>query len=112
MKEHESVLMFGAGGWTYNPKPQPRTGGGADRVKYGVAFDSGSDNYRQFDMRDPAMQSAERVPSSWQKWNRERGLHPTQKPLEMMRYFIETYSEVGDTASRLRSATARSPLSA
>lgn len=33
-KEHESVLVFSKGKWTYNKQMQPRTGGGADRVKY------------------------------------------------------------------------------
>jgi site-specific DNA-methyltransferase (adenine-specific) len=37
-------------------------------------------------------------PSSIQKFNRckERGLHPTQKPLELMKYCIETYSNEND----------------
>ena len=28
MKEHEVVLVFSRGGWTYNKQMQPRTGGG------------------------------------------------------------------------------------
>ena len=33
-----------------------------------------------------------RVPSSVQFFKCERGLHPTQKPTELFRYLIETYT--------------------
>ena len=38
-----------------------------------------------------------RVPSSWQKFNRERGLHPTQKPVPLLEYLIKTYTLEGET---------------
>jgi site-specific DNA-methyltransferase (adenine-specific) len=75
---------------------QDRTGGGAARVDYGVAFRSASENYRQFEGRDHAMLPKERVPSSWQKFNCEVGLHPTQKPLPLMEYMVATYTNPGD----------------
>lgn len=96
MKEHESVLVFAEKKWTYNKQMQERTGGGADRVKYGVAFRSQSDNYREFEGRDHQQLPEMRVPSSWQKFNCEVGLHPTQKPLELMRYMVRTYTNPGD----------------
>jgi site-specific DNA-methyltransferase (adenine-specific) len=96
MKEHESVLVFSPGKWTYNKQMQDRTGGGAARVDYGVAFRSASENYRQFEGRDHAMLPKERVPSSWQKFNCEVGLHPTQKPLPLMEYMVATYTNPGD----------------
>jgi site-specific DNA-methyltransferase (adenine-specific) len=37
-----------------------------------------------------------RVPSSWQKFNCEVGLHPTQKPVSLFRYLVRTYSNPGD----------------
>lgn len=96
MKEHESVLVFSRGKWTYNKQMQERTGGGADRVKYDVAFNTSSENYREFEGRDAKQLPSLRVPSSWQKFNTEVGLHPTQKPVDLMRYLIRTYSNVGD----------------
>ena len=96
MKEHESVLMFSEGKWTYNKQMQERTGGGADRVKYGVAFRSQSENYREFDGRDHQKLPEMRVPSSWQKFNCEVGLHPTQKPVALMEYLIRTYTNEGE----------------
>lgn len=97
MKEHESVLLFSKGKWTYNRQMQERTGGGADRVKYNVAFESSSDNYRQFEGRKENTLPELRVPSSWQKFNTQVGLHPTQKPLDLLAYIIRTYSNRGDT---------------
>lgn len=95
-KEHESVVVFASKGWTYNPQPQKRAASGVDRVRYAVSSVTKSDNYRQFEDRGPVMRAEDRCPSSVQKWNVDRGLHPTQKPLAMMRYFIETYSNPGD----------------
>ena len=95
MKEHESVLVFSQGKWTYNKQMQERTGAGADRVKYGVAFKSQSDNYREFEGKGHAKLPELRVPSSWQKHNTEVGFHPTQKPVALMEYLIRTYTNEG-----------------
>ena len=96
MKEHESVLVFAYNKWKYNKQMQERTGAGSDRVKYGVAFRSESENYREFEGREAKMLPELRVPSSWQKFNTEVGLHPTQKPVDMFEYFIKTYSDERD----------------
>jgi DNA modification methylase len=37
-----------------------------------------------------------RFPSSIQKFNRERGLHPTQKPVALFEYLIKTYTNEND----------------
>jgi site-specific DNA-methyltransferase (adenine-specific) len=31
------------------------------------------------------------------RYNRENGLHPTQKPTQLMEFFIKTYSNEGET---------------
>lgn len=95
MKEHESVLIFSDGKWTYNRQMQERTGGGADRVKYNVAFESKSENYREFEGRAENKLPELRVPSTWQKFNCEVGHHPTQKPVALMEYLIRTYTDEG-----------------
>lgn len=96
MKEHESVLVFSKGRWTYNKQMQERTGSGGDRVKYGVAFQSKSENYREFAGREHKTLPKMRVPSTWQKFNTEVGLHPTQKPVALMEYLIRTYTNEGE----------------
>ena len=97
MKEHESCLVFAPSQWTYNKQMQERTGGGVARVKTPVKFETGSDNYRQFERVETKTMPELRVPSSWQKFNRERGLHPTQKPVALMEYLIQTYTNPGET---------------
>jgi site-specific DNA-methyltransferase (adenine-specific) len=96
MKEHESVLIFSKGAWTYNRQMQERTGGGAARVKTPVEHHTSTDNYGKFSGREHTMMPELRVPSSWQKFNRERGLHPTQKPVGLFEYMMKTYTNPGD----------------
>lgn len=97
MKEHESVLIFSRGKWTYNKQMQSRTGGGLDRVKYTFENQTAhSSNYREF-TKPNRDQGELRVPSSWQKFNVEVGLHPTQKPTDLFEYLIKTYTNEGET---------------
>lgn len=91
MKEHESVLIFSRGKWTYNKQMQERTGGGLSRVQYDFNKVTQTSNYGAF-TEPPPPQGNMRVPSSWQKFNVEVGLHPTQKPVALMEYLIKTYT--------------------
>lgn len=98
MKEHEQVLVFSKGKWTYNKQMQERTGAGLDRVKYNVKFESKSENYLEFEGRTENQLSDLRVPSSWQKFNTDTsGLHPTIKPIPLFEYMIKTYTNEGET---------------
>jgi site-specific DNA-methyltransferase (adenine-specific) len=98
MKEHESVLVFAGKRWTYNKQMQERTGGGLSRSKYLVEHnDQLREGTRQFEGRPHHSIPEMRVPSSWQKFNIEVGLHPTQKPVPLFRYLVRTYSNPGDT---------------
>lgn len=96
MKEHESVLIFSAGKWTYNKQMQERTGGGV-ALAGSTQRDKGgkTDCYGKFAGKDIVL-SELRVPSSWQKFNTEVGLHPTQKPVPLFEYLIKTYTNPGD----------------
>jgi site-specific DNA-methyltransferase (adenine-specific) len=98
-KEHESILVFSNGRWTYNKQMQERTGGGIDlvgkRVSVGKKDREGMRKFMHFD--DIESLPKLRVPSSWQKFNTEVGLHPTQKPGALYEYLIRTYTNEGDT---------------
>lgn len=98
MKEHEVVLMFSRGKWTYNKQMQERTGGGRDRVKYRYTEASDTTTEHLGAQRVPRKEVGTelRVPSSWQKFNTEVGLHPTQKPVDLLRYLIRTYTNEGE----------------
>ena len=96
-KEHEQVLIFSNGKWTYNKQMQERTGAGADRVKYDLNHRSKSENYREFEGREGVKLPEMRVPSSWQKFNTDTsGLHPTIKPVALFEYLIKTYTNEGE----------------
>ena len=92
MKEHEQILFFSNGNWTYNKQMQERTESGKLRSKYKCDFISNTDNYRKFEARKDNILTELRVPSSYQKFNTETGLHPTQKPVDLLEYLIKTYT--------------------
>lgn len=97
MKEHESVLIFSRGKWTYNKQMQERAESskhmGGQKQRRNVVD---SDNYKIKAQSEYTLTTL-RVPSSWQKFNTQVGLHPTQKPVALLEYLIKTYSNEGDT---------------
>ena len=95
MKEHESVLVFSRRRVNYFPILQERVGRRKGR-------DTKSCTYQASDVYGIKPQGvfsvgAMRCPSSVQDFNRERGLHPTQKPVALMEYLIRTYTNEGET---------------
>lgn len=100
-KVHESVLIFGQAPTTYNKAEK--------YMKYNPQFTyskpytmkrDGSDveNLVGFNGRtDTVNEDGRRYPRSVQKFNLERGLHPTQKPTELFEYLIKTYTDEDDT---------------
>jgi site-specific DNA-methyltransferase (adenine-specific) len=104
LKQHENVLIFYFKQPTYNPIKEERTELSAERVKYKVqggglrensAFNQGikKDNYVNRELDEL------KFPSSVQKIRmvkRERGLHPTQKPVALFEYLIKTYTNEND----------------
>lgn len=100
MKEHESILVFGKNRLIYNPIMQERAESGKKMIKAGVKSKAsiGNDVYSGANQGyDNSKQDSQfRVPSSVQNFNRERGLHPTQKPVALFEYLIKTYTNEGD----------------
>lgn len=93
MKEHESVLIFG--GDIYNPQMKPRSEGGRSRAAYAV--NPSNTGKRQvmggfIDSKIQVLDPNERLPGSVLDFNTEVGLHPTQKPVDLFRYLIRTYT--------------------
>jgi site-specific DNA-methyltransferase (adenine-specific) len=99
---HENILVFGFGAITftksgntlaYNPqktagKPYTATTGEAERS--GV-HRPGSDMAGY-----TTVNTGDRMPRTVQKFNPEKGLHPTQKPVALMEYLIKTYTNEGE----------------
>lgn len=100
MKVHEQVLIFGTAPTTYTKKgnsmkynPQMTKGKPYKVSRKGMtsnlAFSKG---YK----RTSGEYGGERYPRSVQRVNLERGLHPTQKPVELFEYLIRTYTDEDD----------------
>lgn len=109
MKEHESVLVFGRKKPNYYPIKEERRGSGSQRAKYKYSdrsrkavgeFISSGINEGTYNPKKDSGNEKLRYPSSVQLFNNrakgDRGLHPTQKPLAMVEYFIKTYSNEWD----------------
>ncbi len=96
IKEHENILVFYKKLPTYNPIKQERSSSGKERVKKIINPSTISDNYGGFVLKHGKIYEELRMPSSHQKFNCQVGLHPTQKPVELIEYFIKTYSNEND----------------
>lgn len=92
MKIHENILVFYKKTPTYNP--QMREGFSA----YSSARSSKqNDTYmKNFDTNYISKSEGKRFPVSVVNFNKERGLHPTQKPVALFEYLIKTYTNEGD----------------
>ncbi len=96
IKEHESILIFYKNSPTYNPQMQERTGGGIDRVKKPFKQTRDKISEHGVEVKGAEWLDELRYPSSWQKFNCEVGIHPTQKPVALFEYLIKTYTNEGD----------------
>lgn len=93
LKSHENVAVFYRSKPTYNPQmwySTPYGGFKSDTSKIGEVYGSAKSQHRD----NP---EGSRYPKTVQKFKQEKGFHPTQKPVEMMEYFIKTYTNEGDT---------------
>ena len=100
-KYHESILVFYKSNCTYNPimwdaGKLSNIGGKADKLKKGgVTGDAEIGFYIPTStLRYPKSVLKFNTPKSNDKEN--KCLHPTQKPLELMKYLIKTYSNEDD----------------
>jgi site-specific DNA-methyltransferase (adenine-specific) len=79
---------------------EERYGQGKDRVKYKVQGGRFNEDrvYGEVDHIVRNTQYSElRYPQSVQFFDVERGFHPTQKPVKLIEYFINTYTNENDT---------------
>lgn len=102
MKEHENILVFGKNKVNYYPIMQERKGNEKGKTRKATREESiggcGSEVHGNIiKNRDTKSYGELRNPSSVQFFqNRlpsDRGLHPTQKPVELMEYLIKTYTK-------------------
>ena len=103
MKEHENISVFYKKHPTYNPQKIEKSEAGKKRAKYiDKPFELKEDNiYGTFGFIDKQKEHYRspffRYPRSIIKYNCERGLHPTQKPLELLKNLVKTYTNENET---------------
>jgi site-specific DNA-methyltransferase (adenine-specific) len=89
MKVHENIIVFSKKEHKYFPlmvegKPYISGKGTSGDVTNNV-------------IKIQTVNNGKRYPRSIQKFNRQTGLHPTQKPLALFEYLIKTYTNEGET---------------
>ena len=99
-KVHEQILVFGKAPTTYNKSENYMTYN--PQFIYSDPYiinRDGSDvtNLAGFSGRsDTSNHEGKRYPRSVQRFNLERGYHPTQKPVPLLEYLIRTYTNNAD----------------
>lgn len=93
LRNHESVLVFSYGNPEYHPQiwySTPYSGFKSDTKTVGDIY--GKD-VKSIHRDNP---DGKRYPLTVQKFKQDKGLHPTQKPVSLVEYFIKTYSNEGN----------------
>lgn len=90
MKKHENILIFYKKLPTYNPqwewgKP------------YVATYSTHSSNYGKQKDNVTTISDGRRYPTDIIKFQSEKGLHPTQKPVPLLEYLIRTYTNENET---------------
>ena len=91
LKIHENILVFYKKLPLYNP--QMRTGFKPYKCKQGRH----STNYGAYEQGHITESNGERYPIDIIKFKKDNGLHPTQKPVELLEYLIKTYTNENET---------------
>lgn len=90
MKKHENILAFYKKLPTYNPQF-------TEGKPYVATYSTHSSNYGKQKDNITTINDGKRYPVDIIKFNNDRGLHPTQKPVELLEYLIKTYTNEGET---------------
>ena len=93
LKVHEDVCVFYSSQPTYNP--QGLIDCNISKSNKGKGGELGHCSSEA--KRDEYKQTKSNYPRTIQKFGRNRGLHPTQKPVALMEYLIKTYTNEGET---------------
>lgn len=95
-KKHENILVFANGKTIYNPIMEDKSPLSLERMKYKFKNRKQSEHYTTDISEDRSNREEQMYPTSIKKFNRETGMHPTQKPVTLFEYLIKTYSDEND----------------
>jgi DNA modification methylase len=87
LKNHENLLVFCDRSPAYHPQKS------AGAKPYITGRGRKSTNYGAFENQQTVNTDGSRYPKTVLSFNQEKGLHPTQKPVELLSYLIRTYTE-------------------
>ena len=90
LKVHENICVFYKKLPKYNPQFTK------DKPYYRSASNGLPSELTREYKKVSTTNSGKRYPISVQKFKRERGYHPTQKPVDLVSYMIKTYTDEGD----------------
>ena len=93
LKIHEDIVIFGKGVIKYNPQGLIKTEPFSRQTK------GKNENLNHIKRNDKHLQKFTNYPKSiiqFSNANKLNRLHPTQKPVELGRYLIKTYTNEGD----------------
>ena len=97
MRYFEEICIFHKGSAVYNPIPKERIGVGKDCYNYNHYCGANNMNYEKQPKRyDPDFVKPGDVLEFDVVPNRNGKLHPSQKPVDLLEYLINTYSNEGD----------------
>ena len=95
LKITESILVFYKNQPLYNPQGIIRLTTPKIKSNKGKAGNLG--HLASEDKRETYLQEYVNYPKNILRFNSERGIHPTQKPVTLFEYLIRTYTNPGDT---------------
>jgi|TARA_R110000868_G_scaffold343065_1_gene604034 site-specific DNA-methyltransferase (adenine-specific) len=91
MKKHEDILVFYRKAPTYNPQMEK-----GKPYKWNSNRSGGEAGSITQNKETPIDNTGTRYPSSVLRFKQERGLHPTQKPVDLMEWLIRSYTNEGE----------------
>lgn len=91
MKKHEDILVFYKNKPTYNPQMEE-----GKPYKWNAKRSGGEAGGISQKKETPIDNQGTRFPGSVQRFAQDRGLHPTQKPVALMEWLINSYTNKGN----------------
>ena len=98
MKQHENIIVFGKGKTNYYPIKEERAKSGLNRVRSSAILGGNIKDDAVYGKTNVIKTKYDdlRYPKTVQSFNVERGLHRTQKPLDLLKYLVKTYTNEND----------------
>jgi len=99
LKEHENILVFSEGSASFVKDKSNSMNYYPQNLKQHnkiMKRSAGKGNYDEKNIPTQSVQKFTNYPTSVLKFQQEKGLHPTQKPVALFEYLIKTYTNEND----------------